>query len=313
MNRSLWQPTADAAAATQIAGLARARGFAGADAIELLRRWSVDQPAAFWQAVWELGGVKASRSADRVLTDADKMPGARWFEGARLNFAENLLRRDDASPALLFTGEDGRRRELSWALLQSEVRSLAAALAADGVGIGDRVAGYLPNLPETIIAMLATTALGAVWSSASPDFGVEGVLDRFGQIEPKVLFAVDGYPYAGKRLDIRAKVAAVAAGIPGLKRTVLVPFLDPAADPGPVAGAVLYADYKWEKPTRRSPSRSCPSTTRSTFSTLPARPGSRRRSCTAPAARCCSTSRNTGCIAMRARAIASSISRPAAG
>jgi acetoacetyl-CoA synthetase len=243
MNRILWQPWPEAAAATQIATLARAKGFAGADAIEHLRQWSVEQPADFWQAVWELGGVKASRPADRVLVDGDKMPGARWFEGAQLNFAENLLRRDDASPALIFTGEDGRRRELSWAGLQAEVRSLAAALAADGVGVGDRVAGYLPNSPETIIAMLAATSLGAIWSSASPDFGVEGVLDRFGQIEPKVLFAVDGYAYAGKRLDIRGKVAAVAEGIAGLERTVLVPFLDPAADPGPVAGAVLYADY----------------------------------------------------------------------
>ena len=247
MSRILWQPSAAAAAATQIGRLARERGFAGADAIERLRQWSVEHPAEFWQAVWELGGVKASRAADRVLADGDRMPGARWFEGARLNFAQNLLRRDDASPALVFTGEDGRRRELSWAKLQTEVRGLAAALAADGVGVGDRVAGYLPNIPETIIAMLATTALGAIWSSASPDFGIEGVLDRFGQIEPKVLIAVDGYPYAGKRLDIRAKVAAVAAGIPGLKRTVLVPFLDPAADPGPVAGAVLYADYRWEQ------------------------------------------------------------------
>ena len=247
MSPILWQPSAEAAAATQIGRLARERGFTGADAIERLRQWSVDQPADFWQAVWELGGVKASRPADRVLADGGKMPGARWFEGARLNFAENLLRRDDASPALVFTGEDGRRRELSWAGLQSEVRGLAAALAADGVGVGDRVAGYLPNIPETIIAMLATTALGAIWSSASPDFGIEGVLDRFGQIEPKVLIAVDGYPYAGKRLDIRSKVAAVAAGIPGLKRTVLVPFLDPAADPGPVAGAVLYDDYRWKK------------------------------------------------------------------
>jgi acetoacetyl-CoA synthetase len=243
MSRILWQASAEAAAATQIARLGRAQGFAGADAIERLRQWSVEHPAGFWRAVWELGGVKASRAADRVLADREKMPGARWFEGARLNFAENLLRRNDASPALIFTGEDGRRRELSWAGLQTEVRKLAAALAADGVGVGDRVAGYLPNIPETIVAMLATTALGAIWSSASPDFGVEGVLDRFGQIEPKVLIAVDGYPYAGKRLDIRAKVAAVAAGIPGLRRVVLVPFLDPAADPGAVKGAVLYGDY----------------------------------------------------------------------
>jgi acetoacetyl-CoA synthetase len=247
-NRILWQPTAEAAAATQIATLARARGFEGQDAVARLWQWSIEHPAEFWQDVWQLGGVKASRSADRALVDGEKMPGARWFEGARLNFAENLLRRHDASPALIFVGEDGRRRELSWAGLRTEVRRLAAALAADGVGVGDRVAGYLPNIPETIVAMLATTAIGAIWSSASPDFGTEGVLDRFGQIEPKVLFAVDGYPYAGKRLDIRGKVRDVAAGIPGLKRTVLVPFLDPAADPGPVTGAVLYGDYLEKKP-----------------------------------------------------------------
>ncbi|MGH6915204.1 MAG: AMP-binding protein, partial [Geminicoccales bacterium] len=226
MNRILWQPGAKAAAATQIARLARERGFEGEDAVLSLWRWSVENPAAFWQDVWDLGEVRASRQADAVLVDGEKMPGARWFEGARLNFAENLLRRDDDTPALIFVGEDGSRRELSWRRLQAEARGLAAAFAADGVGVGDRVAGYMPNIPETIIAMLAATALGAIWSSASPDFGVDGVLDRFGQIEPKVLIAVDGYHYAGKRIDIRSKVAAVAKGIPGLRRTVLVPFLE---------------------------------------------------------------------------------------
>jgi acetoacetyl-CoA synthetase len=188
--------------------------------------------------------VKASRPADTVLAHPDRMPGATWFPGARLNFAENLLRRDDATPALIFAGENGTRRELSWATLQAEVRGLAAALAADGVGVSDRVAGYLPNMPEAVIGMLATASLGAVWSSASPDFGVDGVLDRFGQIEPKVLLSVDGYHYAGKRIDTREKVARVAQGLPSLRRTVLVPFLDSAADPGPVTAAVLYADYR---------------------------------------------------------------------
>jgi acetoacetyl-CoA synthetase len=241
MNPILWQPRPDAADRTQIAGLARKRGFEGPEAVGRLWQWSVEHPAEFWQEVWDLGGVRASRKADRVLVDPQKMPGARWFEGARLNFAENLLRRDDDSPALIFAGEDGSRRQLSWADLQAEVRGLAAALQADGVGVGDRVAGYLPNLPETIIAMLATTALGAVWSSASPDFGVDGVLDRFGQIEPTVLVAVDGYHYAGKRIDIRDKVQAVAAGIPGLVRTVLVPFLDPAAE---APFATMYEAYR---------------------------------------------------------------------
>ncbi|HEX6142178.1 MAG TPA: acetoacetate--CoA ligase [Geminicoccaceae bacterium] len=243
MNQILWQPRPDAAAKTQIATLARDKGFEGPDAVERLWRWSVEHPAKFWQDVWQLGGVRASRAADRVLVDGDKMPGARWFEGARLNFAENLLRRDDDGPALIFSGEDGSRRELSWAGLGAEVRALAAALAADGVGVGDRVAGYLPNIPETIIGMLATTALGAIWSSASPDFGVDGVLDRFGQIEPKVLITVDGYHYAGKRIDIRDKVKAVAEGMPGLKRTVMAQFLDDRADPAGIPNVATWRDY----------------------------------------------------------------------
>ena len=248
-----------------------------------------------------------------MLTGGDKMPGARWFEGARLNFAENLLRRDDASPALIFAGEDGRRRELSWAGLQTEVRNLAAALKAEGVGVGDRVAGYLPNIPETIIAMLATTALGAIWSSASPDFGVEGVLDRFGQIEPKVLFAVDGYPYAGKRLDIRAKVRGGRRRHrrPQAHRAGALP--RSGRRPRPGRGRRALRATIWQKTRRRSSSRSCRSTTRSTSSTPRARPANPRRSCTAPAARSCSTSRSTGCTATRGRAIASSTSRPAAG
>ncbi|HEX6016042.1 MAG TPA: AMP-binding protein, partial [Geminicoccaceae bacterium] len=210
MNEILWRPTPERAAATQIMALAREQGFDGPGAVDRLWRWSVDHPEAFWRRVWELGGVKASRPADAVLRRGDRMPGAEWFPGARLNFAENLLRRDDATPALIFGGEDGERRELSWSDLRAEVQALAAAFAADGVGVGDRVAGYLPNIPETVIAMLATASLGAIWSSASPDFGVDGVLDRFGQIEPKVLVTVDGYRYAGKRIDIRDKVAQVA-------------------------------------------------------------------------------------------------------
>jgi acetoacetyl-CoA synthetase len=243
MSGILWQPGAERAGGTAIMKMARRRGFTGADAVEQLRRWSVAEPAAFWAGVWELGGVRASVPAETVLADADKMPGARWFEGARLNFAANLLRRDDATPALIFRGEDGTRRELSWSALQAEVRALAAELAADGVGVGDRVAGYLPNCPEAIIAMLATTALGAIWSSASPDFGVAGVLDRFGQIEPKVLVTVDGYHYAGKRLDIRQKVRDVAAGLPGLRRTVVAPFLESDPNLGGIPRGVSWGDY----------------------------------------------------------------------
>jgi len=193
---------------------------------DALWRWSVKHPARFWPLVWQFCGVKASQPAEQVLSEWLQMPGARWFEGARLNFAENLLRTPDEQEALVALDERGRRRALTGAQLRERVRALAAALEADGVGPGDRVAGFLPNTLEPVIAMLATTSLGAIWSSCSPDFGQQGVLDRFGQIEPKVLFACDGYSYGGKPVDTRERVAKIRAALPGLKRLVIVPFLD---------------------------------------------------------------------------------------
>jgi acetoacetyl-CoA synthetase len=178
-----------------------------------------------------------------VLRHGDRMPGAQWFPGCELNFAENLLKRRDDAPAIIFRGENGTRRELSWGQLWDQVARLAASLAADGVGQGDRVGAYLPNAPEAVIGMLATSSLGAVWSSCSPDFGISGVLDRFGQIEPKVLLTVDGYHYAGKRIDIRRKVAEIAAALPSLRRTVVHPFLEAAPDLAGIRAAVPFADY----------------------------------------------------------------------
>ncbi|MCB1970818.1 MAG: AMP-binding protein, partial [Geminicoccaceae bacterium] len=248
MQAVLWEPDRDRREASAIMDLARKHGFDGDDAIERLRQWSVDEPQDFWKEIWELGQIRASSQPCQVLRDGDRMPGARWFSGSRLNFAQNLLRRNDTSPAIIAYTEDGVRREISWQRLNSEVRALAAALRADGVNVGDRVAGYLPNMPEAIIAMLASAAIGAVWSSASPDFGVSGVLDRFGQIEPKVLISVDGYRYAGKKIDIRDKVRDVSSQLPSLRRTVLVPFLDEGADVGPVRDAVLYCAYKRKDP-----------------------------------------------------------------
>jgi len=242
-NPVLWEPSAARAKATQIAVMAAAKGFAGADAIERLRQWSIANPQAFWQQVWDLAGIRSSVPASQLLVDPERMPGARWFAGARLNFAENLLRRDDGTAALIAYKEDGARREISWQTLQRQVRQLAAAFKRDGVGVGDRVAGFVPNAPEAIIAMLAASSLGAIWSSASPDFGTSGVLDRFGQIEPKILLTVDGYRYNGKAIDIRAKVQEVSSALPSLVRTVICPFLDDAADPGPVSNGVMLADY----------------------------------------------------------------------
>jgi acetoacetyl-CoA synthetase len=171
------------------------------------------------------------------------MPGAQWFPQARVNYAENLLRRRDDSDALVFWGEDKVRRRLSRRELHAEVARFAQALQAAGVGQGDRVAAFLPNMPEAVIAMLATASLGAIWSSASPDFGVQGVLDRFGQIEPKVLLCVDGYWYNGKAIDCLGKNAEIAARLPSLVRTVVVAYLDAAADIGALPGGQHWADF----------------------------------------------------------------------
>lgn len=243
MNNPIWRPDPERAARTQIARFAADRGMVGPNAIADLWRWSVDHPERFWQDIWNAFEVVASRQADRVLEDPDAMPGARWFPGARLNFAQNLLRRRDSTPAIIFRGEDGRRQELSWEDLWNAVERLASALRSDGVGLDDRIAGYLPNIPETIVGMLATSAIGGVWTSCSPDFGVRGVLDRFGQITPKVLITVDGYLYGGKRIDIRAKVAEIVAQLPSLQRVVVVPFLDPQPDLSGVAKAVGWAEF----------------------------------------------------------------------
>jgi acetoacetyl-CoA synthetase len=189
-----------------------------------LYRWSIDHPEAFWAEVWRFGGVVASREFDTVVQDFDKMPGAKWFPGSRLNFAENLLRYRDEHEALVLWNERGRQRSLSYAQLADEAARMAAALKNAGVGPGDRVAGYMPNIPETVVAMLAATSLGAAWSSCSPDFGLEGVLDRFGQIEPKVLIAADGYFYNGKTFDVLPRLVQISERVPSVERVVVVPY-----------------------------------------------------------------------------------------
>lgn len=239
----LWRPDASRVQATQMMEYASARGFTGPDAPFALWDWSIRNLADFWQDVWRLGEVRASAGYEEALVQGAHIAEAQWFTGARLNFAENLLRRRDEAPALIFRGEDGSRRELSWAELVDQVARLAAALRADGVGPGDRICGYLPNIPETVIGLLATSSLGAIWSSCSPDFGVQGVLDRFGQIEPKVLLTVDGYHYAGKRIDMSARVREVAARLPALARVVTVPLLDRRSVPVSLPGAVAWDAY----------------------------------------------------------------------
>ena len=163
--------------------------------------WSIESPQDFWAAIWRFCDVKAATPYANVLRDASSMPGAKWFEGAKLNFAANLLEHEASGTALVFVNERGERTELSWHELRAQVASVAARLRALGLRRGDRVAAYIANRPEAVVAMLATASVGAVWSSCSPDFGVDAVLDRFGQIDPKVLFSTDGYFYNGKSID----------------------------------------------------------------------------------------------------------------
>jgi len=190
-----------------------------------LYRWSIDKPAQFWTELARFADVRATWvKGGPVIDNAEQMPGARFFPGARLNFAENLLRYRDACPALVFRNERGTRRELSYRQLYDEVARVAAGLMAAGIGAGDRVAAFMPNLPETAIAMLATASLGATWSSCSPEFGLRAVIDRFGQIEPKLLFTADGYFYAGKTLDSLALIAELTEHLPSLEEVVIVPY-----------------------------------------------------------------------------------------
>jgi acetoacetyl-CoA synthetase len=210
---------------------------------EDLYNWSIAEIPAFWSAMWEFGEIVASRKFDRVVDDLTKMPGARWFSGARLNFAENLLRFRDDRTAIVFKGEGRETVRITYAELFAQVARLAKALREAGVGPDDRVAGFMPNLPETVIAMLAAASLGCVWSSCSPDFGLRGVLDRFCQIQPKILFTADGYLYGGKRFDSLERVRGIVAEIPGIERVVVVPFLEKKPRLGGISRAMLWADF----------------------------------------------------------------------
>jgi len=208
-----------------------------------LWRWSVASSADFWRLVWTFCGVIGAGPGDVVLENAEQMPGARFFPHASLNYAENLLRRNDSSDALVFWGEDKVRRRMSWSELHAAVSRLQQALSAEGVKAGDRVAGILPNMPEALIAMLAAASLGAIWSSCSPDFGVQGVLDRFGQIQPKVLFAVDGCFYNGKTHHALARLGEIAGRLPTLSRVVVVPYVSENPSLHGLPGAITFPAY----------------------------------------------------------------------
>jgi acetoacetyl-CoA synthetase len=219
-----------------------------------LYRWSVMHPDEFWPRVWSFFEVIATerdgRQWDEVVRGIDRMAppddalGPRWFLGARLNFAENLLRYRDDRDAIVAWNESGRQRVISYAELYAGVERVAAALRDRGIGVGDRIAGFMPNVPETVIAMLATASIGAVWSSCSPDFGVQGVLDRFGQIEPRVLFCTEQYRYAGKMVDLRERIREVVERIPAIETVVVAPYGDAQSRKSAVPKAESWSDFK---------------------------------------------------------------------
>jgi acetoacetyl-CoA synthetase len=241
----LWRPDAATIESANLTHymrwLARARSLSFTDYASLWR-WSVTHIEAFWRSVWDYFEITASRRADSVLS-VRKMPGARWFDGARLNYAENVLKpRADTQPMLIFKREGQPLVAVSRTEMAQRTAALAASLRAWGVRPGDRVVGYLPNIPEAIVAMLAAASVGAVWSSCAPDFGSRSVLDRFTQIEPKVLIAVDGYRYGGKDFDRRGVVAELQAHLPTLERTVLVSYLRTAGNEPSLGNIVRWDD-----------------------------------------------------------------------
>ena len=213
------------------------------DDYQQLHQWSVEQPNLFWQHIWQFMGISASQSWDSVLSDGEQFPGAVWFEGARLNYAENLLRNRSDKVALISRLENGSRKTLSYHQLYQQVSECAAGLRQLGVVSGDRVAGFMPNIPETIVAMLATASIGAIWSSCSPDFGINGVMDRFGQIEPKVLFGCEGYFYNGKTIDSLPRLKEICSKIDSIVQLVVVPVTSSVTDIDNFDDAVLFSDF----------------------------------------------------------------------
>ena len=246
MTKLLWQPSEDR---IKSSNMRRFIHFINdihqleIDTYDRLHEWSITHIPEFWAGMWTFGQIKASAPYTEIIDDLTKMPGARWFKGCRLNFAENLLRFRDDQVALVFKGEAQPTIRLTYAELYDEVSRVADALKKIGVQKGDRVGAFMPNMPQTVIAMLASVSLGAVWSSCSPDFGIKGVLDRFGQIKPKVIFTTDGYFFRGKKIDSLERIAAVAEKLPSLKQLVVIPYVDSAPTINHIPRSNLYQDF----------------------------------------------------------------------
>lgn len=251
--RPIWTPSPERVASanlTRFMTFVNQRFAAGATDYDSLWRWSIERPDAFWTAVWDFCEIRSEVRGERAVIDADRMPGAQFFPDARLSFSENLLPDDGDTPALVFRGEDVASRTLSWRDLRALVSRIRRALEEAEVRPGDRVAGFVPNLPETVAAMLAAASLGAVWSSCSPDFGTAGVLDRFGQIEPTILFTADRYRYAGRWHDCLGRAREIATALPTLRRTIVLSYDGERAQTGEIPGALALADAIAPHPAR---------------------------------------------------------------
>ena len=252
MSKLLWQPAEESIKSTnmyQFMEYVNARRGMSLANYDELYGWSIDESPVFWETLWAYSEVIHSRSYDQVVDDIKKMPGARWFEGARLNFAENLLRYRDHRIALSFKGEGRSTVSITYGELHQQVAGLAHSLRDLGIRPGDRIAGFMPNMIETVIAMLAATSIGAVWSSCSPDFGIKGVLDRFGQIEPRVLFTADGYLYNGKGFDSLERISEIIKQLPSIERVIVVPYKNANPDFATIRNGVLFEDFLAKQPT----------------------------------------------------------------
>jgi acetoacetyl-CoA synthetase len=245
VDRPLWQPSPERVRHARLSAfvehVSRQTGRRFEDYASL-HAFSIDRREEFWTAVWDFCGIVAERRGERVAEDIDRMPGARYFPDARLNFARNLIERRGSGDAMLFSNEAGDRRRVTRRELYEGVAGVAALLRAHGIGPGDRVGGYMPNVPEAIVAALGAAAVGAIWSSCSPDFGVQGVLDRFGQIAPKIIFAADGYHYGGKTHDSLEKVRAIVDRLPCVERAIVYPYTREVTDLRGIRGAAAWHD-----------------------------------------------------------------------
>jgi len=242
----MWEPSEERkkkANMTRFIGLVNQRYGQKIDAYDELHEWSINNLSDFWASVWDFTEVKASKRYDTIMTTGERMMDTKWFPGARLNFAENLLRYRDNQTALIFKGEGQEPVRMTYAELYDQVARLAKSLRESGVKVGDRVAGFMPNMIETVCAMLAATSIGAIWSACSPDFGIKGALDRFGQIKPKVLFTTNGYFYNGKVFDSLARVADILKDLPSIEKIVVVPYTEKKPEISHVPNSIGYEDF----------------------------------------------------------------------